>query len=98
MEQLVTPGITLVKANRVADAYAPLAEAAHRLRARGAAAVVLGCTEIPLGIAAGPPLGLPVVDTVAALARAAIRHVRGVSGLNRSNGSVRAVQSAGLAP
>ena len=27
---------------------------------------------IPLGIAAGPALGFPVVDTVAALARAAI--------------------------
>ena len=77
MEQLVTPGIALVKANRVAEAYAPLAKAAHGLRERGAAAVVLGCTEIPLGIAAGPPLGFPVVDTVAALARAAIRYVRG---------------------
>lgn len=77
MEGLVTPGIALVKANRVAEAYAPLAEAALRLRARGAAAVVLGCTEIPLGIAAGKPLDFPVVDTVAALARAAIRHVRG---------------------
>jgi aspartate racemase len=77
MERLVTPGIALVKANRVAEAYAPLAAVARRLRERGAAAVVLGCTEIPLGIAAGPPLGFPVVDTVAALARAAIRHVRG---------------------
>ncbi|HZH46555.1 MAG TPA: amino acid racemase [Roseococcus sp.] len=77
MERLVTPGIALVKANRVAEAHAPLAQAARRLRERGAAAVVLGCTEIPLGIAAGPPLGFPVVDTVAALARAAIRHVRG---------------------
>jgi aspartate racemase len=34
--------------------------------------VVLGCTEIPLGIAAGPALPFPVVDTVAALARAAL--------------------------
>ena len=77
MARLVTPSIALVKANRVAEAYAPLAEAARGLRARGAEAVVLGCTEIPLGIGAGPPLGFPVVDTVAALARAAIRHVRG---------------------
>jgi len=35
---------------------------------------VLGCTEIPLGILAGPAegLGAPVVDTIDALARAAI--------------------------
>ncbi len=76
MAALVTPAIALVKANRVADSHAPLTEAARRLMARGARAVVLGCTEIPLGIAAGPPLPFPVADTVAALARAAIRHCR----------------------
>ncbi|WP_191084812.1 cysteate racemase [Roseococcus microcysteis] len=72
MARLVTPAIGAVKANRVDAAYAPLAEAARLLRARGAKAVVLGCTEIPLGIAAGPALEFPVVDTVAALARASI--------------------------
>ncbi|UFN47847.1 amino acid racemase [Roseomonas sp. OT10] len=73
MERLVSPGIALVKANRVAEAHAPLAEAARALAARGAEAVVLGCTEIPLGIAAGPGLPFPVVDTIDALARAALR-------------------------
>ncbi len=72
MQSHLMPAVGLVKANRVAEAYAPLAEVARHLRARGAAAVVLGCTEIPLGVAAGPPLEFPVVDTVAALARAAI--------------------------
>lgn len=72
MDRLVTPGITLVKANDVAGAYAPLAEAARLLIARGARAVVLGCTEIPLGIAAGPVLPFPVCDTIDGLARAAI--------------------------
>ncbi|MEN0075113.1 MAG: amino acid racemase [Paracraurococcus sp.] len=72
MARLVTPSIALVKANRVAEAHAPLAEAAGLLAARGAGAVVLGCTEIPLGIAAGPALPFPVVDTIDALARAAI--------------------------
>ncbi|MDB5398619.1 MAG: Aspartate racemase, partial [Rhodopila sp.] len=35
----------------------------------------LGCTEIPLGILAGPSsaLQVPVVDTIDALARAAIQ-------------------------
>jgi aspartate racemase len=79
MEALVSPGIALVKANKVAEAYAPLAEAAGNLRARGAAAVVLGCTEIPLGILAGPyaEIGVPLVDTIDALALSAIRWARG---------------------
>lgn len=79
MQRLVTPAIALVKANRVAEAYPPLAEAAQSLAARGAVAVVLGCTEIPLGLQAGPAelLGVPLVDTIDALARAAIRWARG---------------------
>ncbi len=76
MAALVTPAIDLVKANNVAAAYAPLAEMATLLVARGAQAVVLGCTEIPLGVAAGPALPFPVVDTVAALARAALAWAR----------------------
>ncbi len=75
MAALVAPGIARVKANRVAEAYAPLAEAVRALAGRGAQAVVLGCTEIPLGIQAGPwrELGTPLVDTIDALALAAIR-------------------------
>jgi aspartate racemase len=61
----------------VAEAYSPLAEAAGRLANRGATAIVLGCTEIPLGIQAGPPLAVPMVDTIDALARAAIAWARG---------------------
>jgi aspartate racemase len=72
MARLVTPAIEQVKANDLIGAYAALAEMAARLHAQGAQAVVLGCTEIPLGIAAGPALPFPVVDTVAALARAAL--------------------------
>lgn len=79
MDRLVTPAIALVKANRVADAFAPLAEVVNDLAARGASAVVLGCTEIPLGIQAGPveALKAPVVDTIDALARASIAWARG---------------------
>jgi aspartate racemase len=79
MQQLVTPAIALVKLNRLSDAYAPLAEVVGTLASRGATAVVLGCTEIPLGIQAGPQDGLrvPVVDTIDALARAAITWAHG---------------------
>jgi aspartate racemase len=72
MDHLVSPAIALVKANRLAEAYPPLAEVVRSLAQRGARCVVLGCTEIPLGIQAGPPLDVPVVDTIDALARAAI--------------------------
>lgn len=79
MAGLVTPAIAAVKANRVADAYAPLAEAARALAQRGAAAIVLGCTEIPLGLQGGPAdaAGVPLVDTIDALARVAIAWARG---------------------
>jgi len=75
MDRLVNPAIASVKANRVAEAYRPLVEVVNSLAARGATAVVLGCTEIPLGIQAGPAeaLVVPVVDTIDALARAAIK-------------------------
>jgi aspartate racemase len=77
MAGLVSPAIALVKANRVEDAYAPLADVVRSLTARGASCVVLGCTEIPLGIQAGPQPELPVVDTIDALARAAIAWAKG---------------------
>lgn len=78
MQRLVLPAIALVKENRMADAHAPLVEAVNILASRGAAAVVLGCTEIPLGILAGPAdaLRVPVIDTIDSLARASIRWAR----------------------
>ncbi len=78
MNRLVSPAIARVKANCVTEAFAPLAETVQSLAARGAAAVVLGCTEIPLGIQAGPAdsLGVKMVDSIDALARAAIAWAR----------------------
>ncbi len=72
MDNLVSPAIALVKANRLADAYPPLSEVVHSLVQRGATSVMLGCTEIPLGIQAGRALEVAMVDTIDALARAAI--------------------------
>jgi len=79
MMTMVSPAIAMVKANRVEEAYAPLAAVAKSLAARGAKAVVLGCTEIPLGIQAGPwrTLGVPLVDSIDALALAGIAWARG---------------------
>ncbi len=79
MRRLVLPAIAAVKVNRLAEAYPPLVEVVNSLAARGATAVVLGCTEIPLGIQAGPSDGprVPVIDTIDSLARAAILWARG---------------------
>ncbi len=83
MAELVSPAILAVKSNRVAAAYAPLAEMAQRLAARGAKAVVLGCTEIPLGLQAGPShtLGVLLIDTIDALALASIAWAKPALGI-----------------
>ena len=77
MDRDVTPAIGLVKANRVTEAYTPTITAAQDLMARGAAAVVLGCTELPLAAQAGPPAAFPMADSIDSLARAAIAWARG---------------------
>ncbi len=74
MESLVSPAIALVKAGRVAEAHAPLAGAVTSLGARGVSAVVLGCTEISLGLTMdlSDRQCVLLVDSIDALARAAI--------------------------
>lgn len=78
MARLVVPAIAAVKAGRLGDAYPPLAETVQSLRRRGAQAVILGCTEVPLGLQARPcgDLGVTLVDTIDALARASIAWAR----------------------
>lgn len=76
VERFCEKPIAAVKANREDEAFADAVEGASRLRARGASAVILGCTELPLAI---PPnrraaLGFILTDSIDALARAALRH------------------------
>lgn len=78
MRAAVTPAIARIKANDLDGAAAPLLGAARGLADRGAAAVVLGCTEIPLALR-GPEAaasGLVLIDTIDALARAALAWAR----------------------
>jgi aspartate racemase len=76
--QLCVDAIAEVKANRTEAAYAPAAACIARLAARGADAVVLGCTELPLAVphAQRAALGVVLTDSIDALARAAIRRFR----------------------
>ena len=74
--------IARIKANDLDGATEPLLGMARRLADRGAAAVVLGCTEIPLALR-GPAAqrsGLVLIDTIDALARAAITWARPARG------------------
>jgi aspartate racemase len=71
MMELVMPGIDAVKAGDLATGRRLLAEAARSLQLRGAAAVILGCTEIPV-VLDGASSPVPLVDATAALARRAV--------------------------
>lgn len=67
----VMPGIAAIKAGDLSDGADRLLAAALALKQRGASALVLGCTEIPLVLdAANAPL--PVIDATAALAQRAV--------------------------
>ncbi len=75
MQRLVSPAIAQVKANLIAEARGPLLDMAVLLAHRGADAIVLGCTEIPLAVSAeadSATLGVPIADSIDALARAAL--------------------------
>ena len=80
MDRLVSPAIAMVKANRIAASHTPAMAAARDLMDRGAVAVVLGCTELPLAAQAGPAADFPMADSIDALARAAIQWAHGSAG------------------
>ena len=67
----VTPGIEAVKANRVEAGRLLLAKAAQALVSRGARAVVMGCTEVPIALS-NSDVGVPLLDSSLALARACV--------------------------
>ncbi len=72
-ETLVMPAIYGVKTGEPLETPRRLIrEAAAHLCARGAQAVIAGCTEVPL-ILAPPELSVPLIDPTWLLARAAVR-------------------------
>lgn len=68
----VMPGIAAVKAGQMDAGRERLLRAAHALRRRGAQAIILGCTEIPLVLQPADIAGAPLIDATAALARQAV--------------------------
>lgn len=72
VEALCMSAIRAVKANQFDESIQPAVECVQRLRARGADAVVLGCTELPLAIphALRAEQGVVITDSIDALALA----------------------------
>jgi len=68
---LVMPGIRGIKAGDRGPPEAMLAEAAARLIDQGADAIILGCTEIGIGLRRA---AVPLIDTSSALAVSCARH------------------------
>lgn len=71
MLDLVMPGIHAVKAGALDRGRELLGTAAQALARRGARALVLGCTEVPLVLGASNS-PVPVIDATDALARRAV--------------------------
>jgi aspartate racemase len=69
-----TQPILLVKTNCMGQAFEPAMQGVRLLQQRGADAVVLGCTELPLAIPhlQRSALGIPIADSLDALALASL--------------------------
>lgn len=69
-----TTSIELVKKNLLTDAQSVITPGVTALHRRGAQAVILGCTELPLALphAQRSQWGIPIIDSIDALAHTAI--------------------------
>jgi aspartate racemase len=73
MTDLVQPAIALIKSGQTASAHDMFETVIESLIDRGARAVVLGCTEIPLVVRETELLGIPLINSIDSLARAAVK-------------------------
>jgi aspartate racemase len=74
MDFFVQPAIDFIKAGKIAESQVLLMKTIHSLIARGAQAVVLGCTELPLAIQTDQEQGVPIVNSIDSLVQAVITH------------------------
>jgi aspartate racemase len=70
-QALITQAIAAVKAGQVNEAVALYQEAVNLLLARGAQAIVMGCTELPV-LASRITCSAPLIDATDCLARACV--------------------------
>jgi aspartate racemase len=75
MTTYVQPGIDLVKGNHLELAHSLFMIAINNLVLRGAKAIVLGCTEIPLAVREDHYQGVFLINSIDSLAKAAIKEL-----------------------
>jgi aspartate racemase len=80
---LVTPGISAIKSGDLHTGRALLCRAARALAARGADALVLACTEIPL-VVRDADVPVRVIDATLALARHTIAQAQRLASMPRA--------------
>lgn len=76
MDFFVQPAIDLIKAGKIQESQALLMNVIHSLIDRGAKAVVLGCTELPLAIRIKSDEDIPIINSIDSLVEAAIKQLR----------------------
>jgi len=69
MDTIVQPAIDLIKGSNVEEAHPMLMNVVNSLISRGAKAVVLGCTEIPLAVKEIEENGIPIVNSIDSLVK-----------------------------
>ena len=73
MSTLVQPAIDLIKSGKLEQSHPMFMSVVDSLIARGAQAVVLGCTEIPLAVKEDNHNGIPLINSIDSLVKAAIK-------------------------
>jgi len=76
MDTLVQPAIDLVKAGDMIKSHAMLMSVVDSLITRGATAVVLGCTEIPLAVRESQQGNIPLINSIDSLVKSAIKQFK----------------------
>ena len=72
-DTLVQPAIDLIKSGNIEQAHPMLMKTVNSLINRGAKAIVLGCTEIPLAIRETKENNIPLVNSIDSLVKAVIK-------------------------
>jgi len=73
MDTLVQPAINLIKSGDMSQAHDMFMIVIDSLIARGARAIVLGCTEIPLAVRENNQNGVPLINSIDSLVKVAIK-------------------------
>ena len=73
MDTKVQPAIDLIKSGKIVESQCLLVDVMHTLINRGAQAIVLGCTELPLAIRIAEEESTPIVNSIDSLVKSVIQ-------------------------